>query len=58
MKTVGLAVHILRYGFALCKFSDRVPMYWPEGHRWVGTPEEGANCEACIEEYHRLKEPK
>jgi len=42
------AVHVLRQGRALCGFSDRVPLYWPEGHFWVA-PEDRAlvTCQGC-----------
>jgi hypothetical protein len=45
------AVHILQFGFSLCGFSNRVPLYWPKGHYWVQYLEQGANCEKCIEVY-------
>lgn len=41
------AVHILRYGLPLCGFSGKMPVDWPEGHKWVGEDEEGATCEDC-----------
>jgi len=30
-----VTVHILRFGFALCRFSMEVPRDWPDGHAWL-----------------------
>ena len=41
-------VHELQSGYAICGFSDKTPLYWPENHYW--THGEGINvitCEAC-----------
>lgn len=67
MSTVSeYTVHVLYQGFALCRFSDRVPLYWPENHRWTGpleakimTPdvmEPGHKlCETCMQKIDQVK---
>lgn len=43
------AIHILRHGLPLCRFTERVPKDWPEGHTWVDeTQVETATCAPCI----------
>lgn len=46
---VKMTVHILRYGFSLCRFNTEVPARWPQGHIW-GTRSE-ATCDACKREH-------
>ena len=59
-----MIVHILHHGFALCRFSDKLPGDWPEGHRWVGADEAAyATCGGCIAannraDYERLIGPQ
>lgn len=42
-----VAIHILRYGSALCGFPG-VPRDWPPGHFWVHEGDADANCTACL----------
>jgi hypothetical protein len=44
-----MIVHILHHGLPLCRFSDKPPCDWPDGHRWVGKDERmDATCAGCI----------
>lgn len=38
-KTV-VSVHVLLRGQPLCGFSEKLPMDWPAGHRWVRSLDE------------------
>ena len=31
-----MTVHVLHGGLPLCRFTNKVPRDWPEGHRWMG----------------------
>lgn len=45
------AVHIMWEGFPLCRFSNRFPKYWPEGHLWVSKVRRAeATCKYCLDE--------
>ncbi len=35
-----MKIHILRFGTALCGFSNSTPDRWPEGHVWISRSEE------------------
>lgn len=54
MKTV----HVLRHGWPLCMFTERLPCDWPWGHVWVSVLDvasAGAGlCEECAREHERI----
>lgn len=44
-----MTVHYLRHGYALCRFTNKLPSNWPEEHHWVEVGEEiPLNAEACL----------
>ena len=45
-----LTLHILRYGIALCRFSNEVPAKWPMGNFWTSARAE-ATCTECRRVY-------
>lgn len=44
-----ITVHVLHHGLPLCRFSTGAPVFWPDGHRWVGLDDpDPVTCTQCI----------
>ena len=47
---MSVSVHVLQYGFPLCRFSKLQPGLWPAGHKWVALSAfKEATCAGCRE---------
>ena len=52
---MGKTVHALWQGRALCGFSDRVPMYWPDEDVWTDARDtKNITCSSCRKEAQKL----
>lgn len=50
-------VHVLRYGFPLCQFTDAVPADWPAGNVWTDRFDVGSiTCAECAAHAAILRE--
>lgn len=49
-------VHVLLSGLPLCRFSLKLPIDWPPGHKWVSLHNpEMANCAGCLKLVKQMK---
>lgn len=53
LRSPGDLVHLLRGGFAVCRFSGKLPGDWPEGNTWAPDVEE-VNCSRCLRAWDHI----
>ncbi|MEK7175493.1 MAG: hypothetical protein AAB693_01670 [Patescibacteria group bacterium] len=56
-----MVIHVLHAGYAICGFSEKLPVDWPEGHKWVGFNDPGSFknkdlCVRCLTEHQKILE--